>query len=98
MGPEDGLTRCHVAVRGRVHGVGFRWFVRERARELGLRGSVQNRRDGTVEVRAEGERAAIGKLLQQLHAGPEGAEVKGVDMLVPLDDDAILPNPFTIER
>lgn len=41
-------------VTGRVQGVGFRWYVMERAQELGLTGYVLNRRDGTVEVVAEG--------------------------------------------
>lgn len=98
MGRESGLTQCHVAVRGKVHGVGFRWFVREHARALGVSGSVKNRRDGTVEVTAEGESGAIKKLLEHLHVGPEGAKVIGVDTLVPLADDVILTKPFMIER
>ncbi len=57
-------------VRGRVHGVFFRAFVEDRARELNLYGYVRNRPDGTVEVRAEGERPKLEKLVEHLKAGP----------------------------
>ena len=46
--------RVHLVVRGRVQGVGFRWFVKEVARGLDLAGWVKNRADGGVEVVAEG--------------------------------------------
>jgi len=90
--------RCRVVVRGRVQGVGFRWFVRERARALGLAGSVANRADGSVEVQAEGDQAAIDSFLDHLRAGPAGAQVLGVDVLAPADGKVNLPSPFTIER
>lgn len=90
--------RCRVVVRGKVQGVGFRWFVRERARVLGLAGCVCNRSDGSVEVQAEGDQAAIDSLLGSLRAGPNGAQVLGLEMLAPAGDDAILPSPFAIER
>ena len=69
----------YVAVRGRVQGVGFRWFVRERARALGLTGWVRNRQDGTVEVLAEGTDAALRELRTLLRAGPSGARVSEVE-------------------
>lgn len=69
----------HVAVRGRVQGVGFRWFVRERARALGLAGWVCNRDDGSVEVLASGERVALEELQSLLRAGPPGARVSHVE-------------------
>lgn len=53
-------------VRGRVQGVGFRYWVRERAGELGLRGSAGNCRDGRVEIVAEGPRGACQSLLDAL--------------------------------
>jgi acylphosphatase len=90
--------RCRVVVRGKVQGVGFRWFVRERARSLGLAGCVCNRTDGSVEIEAEGDQAAIDSLLGSLRAGPTGAQVLGLEMLAPVSDEAILPSPFTIER
>ena len=90
--------RCRVLVRGRVQGVGFRWFVRERARSLGLAGCVCNRPDGAVEVEAEGDEAAINALLRDLRIGPPGAQVLGLETLAPAEGQAILPNPFTIRR
>jgi len=56
---------------GRVQGVGFRWWVRARALELGLVGSATNLDDGRVEVVAEGPRAACEQLLDLL-AGADG--------------------------
>lgn len=66
-------------VRGRVQGVGFRWFVRERARALGLSGWVRNRDDGSVEVLAVGEDDALRQLRSLLGTGPSGARVSGVE-------------------
>ncbi len=69
----------YVAVRGRVQGVGFRWFVRERARALGLTGWVRNRQDGSVEVLALGDDVALQKLRELLRSGPGGARVSDVE-------------------
>ena len=69
----------YVAVRGRVQGVGFRWFVRERARALGLTGWVRNRQDGTVEVLAVGDDVALQELRALLRAGPSGARVSDIE-------------------
>lgn len=69
----------YVAVRGRVQGVGFRWFVRERARALGLAGWVRNTPDGAVEVLAVGNDDALQKLRNQLLSGPSGARVSAVE-------------------
>ena len=72
------MPRLHVLVRGRVQGVGFRWFVLERARDLGLSGQVRNRPDGTVEAEAEGARSALEEWLERLREGPAGARVERV--------------------
>lgn len=69
----------YVAVHGAVQGVGFRWFVRERARALHLTGWVRNREDGSVEVFARGELAALARLRILLRAGPSGARVSRVE-------------------
>ena len=61
--------------------VGFRAFVLERAEDLGLRGTVRNRPDGTVECLAEGPRDAIDNLLRLLRDGPVSARVEGVDVV-----------------
>ena len=78
---QSGLLSLRALVRGRVQGVGFRVFVQRRARELGLKGFVRNLSDGvTVEVMAEGQRAALDALLSALHLGPPGAHVERVDV------------------
>lgn len=63
------LVRMTVFVRGRVQGVGFRWWTRSRALELGLVGSAGNRSDGAVEVIAEGPRVDCERLLALLRGG-----------------------------
>ena len=68
-------------VYGRVQGVYFRYFVRNIARELGLKGYVRNLPSGNaVEVRAEGEKRQLDRLLEQLKVGPPGAVVKKVEI------------------
>jgi acylphosphatase len=57
-------------VRGRVQGVGFRWWVRSTALELGLVGHARNMVDGRVEVLAQGPREAIARLEQLLREQP----------------------------
>jgi acylphosphatase len=71
-------TRLTAWVRGRVQGVGFRWWVRSKALELGLVGSASNLEDGRVEVIAEGTRAACDDLLAHLRGGETPGKVSGV--------------------
>jgi acylphosphatase len=75
----DGTTavRLTAFVRGDVQGVGFRWWTRSRALELGLAGHATNLPDGRVQVVAEGERAACERLLRQLGAQPSTARRPG---------------------
>ncbi len=69
-------------IRGRTQGVGFRAFVRDHARSLGLTGIARNLSDGvTVEVIAEGPRDALELLLASLRQGPPMAYVERVDAL-----------------
>ncbi|MFN8091255.1 MAG: acylphosphatase [Vicinamibacteria bacterium] len=65
-------------VRGRVQGVGYRYFVLRQADALGLTGYARNRTDGTVEVIAEGTDGALADLEARLGEGPAFAEVDGV--------------------
>jgi len=74
--PGDGRVRLLAHVRGRVQGVGFRWWTRARALELGLSGSARNLPDGRVEVSAQGERAACEQLLALLQPA-DGDEPTG---------------------
>ena len=79
-------------VYGRVQGVYFRYFVRNIARGLGLKGYVRNLASGdAVEVQAEGEKRQLNELLGQLKIGPpraqvERVEVKWADYLGQFDD------------
>ena len=68
-------------VRGRVQGVGFRWFVDHEARQLGLAGWVRNNIDGTVEVLAMGNHQQLATLLSRLQRGPRAARVDDVQEL-----------------
>ncbi|MHB1094764.1 MAG: acylphosphatase [Gemmatimonadaceae bacterium] len=68
-----------VLVRGRVQGVGFRWFVARAARELALTGWVRNADDGTVEVVAAGAAEQVEKLIAALRRGPSQAAVQSVE-------------------
>lgn len=64
------MERALIFVRGRVQGVGFRWWTRSRALELGLVGHARNMADGRVEVCAQGEEAQIGQLVELLEEQP----------------------------
>ncbi|MDQ6705340.1 MAG: acylphosphatase [Acidobacteriota bacterium] len=66
-------------VRGRVQGVGFRWFVKKAAFQLGVNGYVRNEADGCVFVYAVGTERQLSQLAGRLHHGPQSAEVRGVD-------------------
>jgi len=75
-------------VRGRVQGVGFRWFVEREAHMLGVAGWVRNNADGAVEVLAQGTRDQLSALLGRLQQGPSAARVDRVDESeVPLTQD-----------
>ncbi|MGH3977953.1 MAG: acylphosphatase [Pseudonocardiaceae bacterium] len=71
-------VRLTAWVYGRVQGVGFRWWTRARARELGLAGHAANLDDGRVEVVAEGPREACEQLLAALRSGWAPGQVHSV--------------------
>jgi len=75
---EKNLVALRVIIYGRVQGVFFRDFVAKRARRLGLTGYVCNLPEGTVEVRAEGEREKLEELIGYLKIGPPAARVNKV--------------------
>ena len=66
-------------VRGRVQGVGYRWYVEREARTLGLNGWVRNNFDGSVEVLAMGTREQLLELRRRLREGPRAARVDDVE-------------------
>jgi acylphosphatase len=66
-------------VRGRVQGVGFRWFVEHEARKIGVIGTVRNCDDGTVEAIAAGTPEQLVALKSQLQQGPRAARIDSVE-------------------
>ena len=73
------MHHLRLLIRGRVQGVGFRYFVAHEARALGLGGEVRNRSDGAVEVAAEGDASRLRELVDIVRHGPPGARVSGVE-------------------
>ncbi|HEU4362147.1 MAG TPA: acylphosphatase [Mycobacterium sp.] len=71
-------VRLTAWVHGRVQGVGFRWWTRARALELGLTGYAANRPDGRVQVVAQGPRDACEHLLNLLQSGKTPGRVDNV--------------------
>ena len=67
-------------VRGRVQGVGFRWFVEREAHLLGVAGWVRNHSDGSVEVVAQGSPEQLAGLHGRLREGPRASRVEAVDV------------------
>ncbi|MEX2162018.1 MAG: acylphosphatase [Anaerolineales bacterium] len=70
--------QLHAWVEGRVQGVGFRYFVRQRASALPIAGWVRNMSDGRVEMLAEGRREDLEALLDAVKRGPTGSLVTEV--------------------
>lgn len=90
------LTRLSATVKGRVQGVGFRYYVEDEAERLGLTGYVLNNSDGSVEVLAEGERKVLEGFLALLRKGPSGSAVTDVNFtFIPATGEFY---DFTIKR
>jgi acylphosphatase len=87
----------HLRIVGRVQGVGFRWFVCERAWELGVAGWVKNTSAGDVELAASGNEAELSSLEAAVARGPTGAHVTSVHRLPPASGTTY-PSPFRIDR
>lgn len=77
---EKSLEAKRFIVRGRVQGVGFRWFVEREAHALGIAGWVRNNHDGSVEVLAQGTRDQLAGLHFRLRQGPRAARVDEVEV------------------
>jgi acylphosphatase len=78
--PETTVQAKRFIVRGRVQGVGFRWFVEREAHLLGIAGWVRNNHDGSVEVLAQGSRDQLAGLHSRLREGPRAARVEAVEV------------------
>ena len=80
-------------IRGRVQGVGYRYWAVGQARALGLRGWVRNRTDGTVEMLVRGEAAAVEAFIARCRQGPPSARVERID-----EEPADEPAPDRFEK
>ena len=89
------VRTVRVVVQGRVHGVGFSWFVSAQARALGLSGWVRNRADGSVEFVARGVPADVEGLIADVRRGPPRAEVSSC-VVDEADANEHLESPFAI--
>lgn len=84
-------------VKGRVQGVGFRWFVQREAFELGLRGWVRNTDDGDVEVLAAGSEEQLRELHARLKQGSRGSRVDAIEQHQRPEAEAEKLQAFEIE-
>ncbi len=87
----------HFLIRGRVQGVGFRWFVHREAAELELRGWVKNTDEGHVELVASGPEEDLAELTRALHKGSRGSRVDQVLIHTLTEAEAENLGPFQIE-
>ena len=87
------VLQARLTISGRVQGVGYRDWMINTARRLGLTGWVRNRSDGAVEALIVGDDTAVGEMIDTCRRGPTMARVDNVD-LEPLDLD-VLPQGFT---
>ncbi|MFA6957391.1 MAG: acylphosphatase [Thermoanaerobaculia bacterium] len=69
----------HIRIHGKVQGVGYRFYATRVARRLGLKGWIQNLRDGSVEAMVEGEPPKIDEWITEIKEGPRYAEVVRID-------------------
>ena len=75
------LVIRHLLIRGRVQGVGFRAWVEDTALDLGLKGWVRNRRDGTVEAVLAGDLERVLTMIEASRKGPPSARVDRLDVI-----------------
>ncbi len=72
------MKTYHFIIKGRVQGVGFRYYVKKRANELGIKGSVKNLINGDVEVYAQGSKNMIEVFKEYLNKGPVLSRVDNI--------------------
>lgn len=87
------MTTRRYLVRGRVQGVGYRWFVSREADRLGVRGFARNLPDGTVEVVADGSDESLQTLERAIEQGPSFARVATVEK-TDVPHEVQLPSSF----
>jgi len=94
---SDSFQVRHFLVKGRVQGVGFRWFVHGRAAAIGLRGWVKNTAAGHVELVAAGLAEQIAELREALQQGSRGSRVDAIVVHELEEQEAEKLGPFEIE-
>ncbi|WP_227439907.1 acylphosphatase [Methylobacterium sp. W2] len=77
--PLDTIRTVDVVIRGRVQGVGYRYWTSHEAERRGLNGHVRNRADGSVEARFSGPSDAVAAMIEACRLGPAGAVVSSVE-------------------
>jgi acylphosphatase len=90
---EEAVKTLTVRIEGRVQGVFYRAWTEQTARELGLDGSVRNRRDGSVEAVISGPAAKVDEMLRRCRQGPPGAQVTAV---VVTHEGGVVPRGFRV--
>lgn len=95
MGQEVNVKLLGI-IKGRVQGVGFRYFVRQQAQSIGAVGWVRNLANGDVEVVAQASKPALEELLIALRQGPPGSDVS--DVQVVWGDAGEEFNGFTVKQ
>ncbi|MFH0942969.1 MAG: acylphosphatase [Candidatus Beckwithbacteria bacterium] len=75
------MLKKNVLIYGQVQGVGFRYWVKGKLKEMGLEGEAWNNEDKTVEAWFEGEKRAVEQMIKLCHEGPPLAKVKKVVIL-----------------
>jgi acylphosphatase len=90
------MVRYYI-VRGRVQGVGFRWFVQSEATALGLKGWVRNTDDGKVELIASGQLSQLAGLRAAIEKGSRGSRVDAIQEADLSEDAAAGLQQFKIE-
>jgi len=88
---------CHYLIKGRVQGVGFRWFVHQEAADIGLRGWVRNTEQGHVEIVAAGKPEELTELKDALRKGSRGSRVDAVEEQELVESEGAQLGPFEIE-
>jgi len=87
----------HIRIKGRVQGVGFRYFTRKTAEKYSVNGWVKNMDDGTVEVVLAGDEKRVLEIMDSLRRGPSSARVTGMEE-IPTDQSADDFHSFTVRR
>lgn len=77
---ESIVKRAHIFIEGKVQGVGFRYFTKTGAQEMGLKGWVKNLADGRVEAVFEGPKEKVMTMVEKCQKGPRAGRVESIDL------------------